>query len=206
MTSPTIPTSPAATADLDQDPAPGRRESPARRRVLETATGLFYAEGIRSVGIDRIIAEAGVAKATFYHHFPTKDELVKAYLEAVLRGQQAATAQVRREDPIGTVLAVFDVIGDIGCGPDFRGCPFVNAAVEYPDPAHPVRDVVRAHRVWFRGVLADLLANAGHADAERTAGMLMIVRDGIVVSSNLDDAESVRAVVRDAVTRVLAAQ
>jgi AcrR family transcriptional regulator len=182
------------------------RQSPARHRIVDTALELFYAEGIRAVGIDRIIAEAGVAKATFYHHFPTKDELVRAYLEEQARLQRAGLAELTGDgprEPAELVLAIFDVIGEIGCGPAFRGCPFINAAAEYPDPGHPVRREIAAHRRWFRDKFADLLTRAGASDAGRTADMLLMLRDGIAVSSNLDDPQAVRAVVRETVARLL---
>ncbi|GAA2105208.1 TetR/AcrR family transcriptional regulator [Actinomadura alba] len=188
-------------------PVPGatRRESPARRRIVRTAGRLFYSEGIRAVGIDRIIAEAGVAKATFYSHFPAKDDLVGVYLSGQSRRQRAAVQEARAGGmPPGEVLlSVFESIGDLGCGPGFRGCAFINAAAEYPDPAHPVRQVVAAHRSWFRELLRDLLTAAAHPDVERTSAMLMLFRDGLVVGGQLDDAEEVRDLVRDAVTRLL---
>lgn len=180
-----------------------RRESPARRRVLDAASSLFYAEGIHAVGIDRVIAEAAVAKATFYAHFPSKDDLVRAYL-------QEQDEEIRRRTIPGgatyedEILSVFDVIGDYACGPGFRGCAFINAAAEYPEPAHPVRQVVAAHRAWFHGVLRDLLAAAGHPDADRTATMLVLLRDGLVVASDLDGVGDIRPLVREAVSRVLA--
>lgn len=185
-------------------PATTRLESPARRRILDTAAGLFYVEGVRAVGIDRIIAEAGVAKATFYHHFPAKDDLVRSYIEEQSRLQRDAAARVPPAPPGEMVMAVFDLLGEIACGPGFRGCPFINAAAEYPDPAHPVRQAIADHRRWFRGLLGDLLVADGHPDADRTADMLVILRDGLVVGSHLDDAAVVRALVRDAVGRVLA--
>src|SRR3954471_1305237 len=114
-----------------------RRESPARRRVLDTALALFYAEGIHAVGIDRIIAEAGVAKATFYHHFPSKDDLVCAYLREQI-GAVRRHAVPRGETPEEKIVAVFEAIGEVTCRPGFRGCAFINAAAEYPDPDHPV--------------------------------------------------------------------
>jgi AcrR family transcriptional regulator len=178
------------------------RESPARRRVLDAASSLFYAEGIHTVGVDRVIAEAAVAKATFYAHFPAKDDLVCAYLKE-------QDDQIRRRTiPDGPtyedeILSVFDVIGEYACGPGFRGCAFINAAAEYPDPAHPVRQVVAAHRAWFHGVLRDLLAAARHPDADRTATMLVLLRDGLVIASGLDGAGDPRALVREAVSRVL---
>jgi len=179
-----------------------RRESPARRRVLDAASRLFYAEGIHAVGIDRVIAEAGVAKATFYHHFPSKDALVCAYLEA-------EDARIRLlmppagDTPADRVLAVFDALGEHACGPGFRGCAFINAAAEYPDPRHPVRRVVAVHRAWFQGVLRDLLAAGEHPDPARTATMLMMLRDGLVVAGGLDDVAEPRALIRTAVSRVI---
>jgi AcrR family transcriptional regulator len=176
-------------------------ESPARRRVLDTADALFYAEGIHAIGIDRIIAEAGVAKATFYHHFPSKDDLVRTYLEEQSAKVRRATVP-RGETPEDTVLSVFDALGEFACGPGFRGCAFINAAAEYPDPRHPVRQVVADHRAWFHGVLRDLLAD--RPDADRLAGMLMLIRDGLVVGGYLDDPAATHALVRDAVARLLA--
>nr|WP_184942137.1 TetR/AcrR family transcriptional regulator [Planomonospora venezuelensis] len=182
-----------------------RRESPARARILDTATRLFYAEGVHPVGIDRIIAEAGVAKATFYHHFPAKDELVRAYLEAE-HGRQRAAAEMLRAASAGpreALLSLFDHLGETGAGPMFRGCPFTNAAAEYPDPAHPVRRTVAGYRRWSRELFRDLLAGCGHPDPEGTSAILMMIRDGIVVGSDLDDPDALRPLVRDAAVRVL---
>ncbi|MDN3355902.1 TetR/AcrR family transcriptional regulator [Actinomadura sp. DC4] len=180
-----------------------RRESPARRRVLDAASSLFYAEGIHTVGIDRVIAEASVAKATFYAHFPSKDDLVCAYLKEQDDQVRSRTIPggLTREDEI---LAVFDALGEFTCGPGFRGCAFINAAAEYPDPAHPVRRVVAAHRAWFHGVLRDLLAAASHPDADRTATMLVMLRDGLIIAGDVDGAGDTRPLVREAVSRVLA--
>jgi AcrR family transcriptional regulator len=182
-----------------------RRESAARRRVLDAAGRLFYAEGIHAVGIDRVIAEAAVAKATFYHHFPSKDDLVAAYLQE--QSDQVRTATVPAgETPEERILSVFETLGAYTCGPGFRGCAFVNAAAEYPDPRHPVRQVIAAHREWFHGVLRDLLTATGRTDVARTAALLVILRDGLVVSGDLDDPTDTetRALVREAVKRLLA--
>jgi AcrR family transcriptional regulator len=188
-------------------PATRRRESPARRRVLDTARALFYAEGVRRVGVDRIIAEAGVSKPTLYHHFPTKDDLVCAYLEEQSQSERSLTLRLRGDETpaAAKILALFDVIGEIGCGPGFNGCPFVNAAAEYPDPGHPVRRVIAGHRRWFRGLLVELLTEAGRPDAEHTAAMLTVLRDGLIVGSNLDDPAEIRDLTRAAVTCILGA-
>jgi AcrR family transcriptional regulator len=182
-----------------------RHDSPARQRMLSTARALFYADGVRAVGIDRIIAESGVAKATFYHHFATKDDLVCAYLDERSRAERALAERIQLDGtpPEAKILALFDVISEIGCRPDFRGCAFINAAAEYPDPAHPVRQVIAAHRRWFRALLRDLLTAAGHPDAECTAALLTVVRDGLVVGSNLGDPAEVRGLTRAAVRRIL---
>ncbi|HEY7485727.1 MAG TPA: TetR/AcrR family transcriptional regulator [Streptosporangiaceae bacterium] len=185
-----------------------RRESPARRRVLDTAAGLFYAEGVHTVGIDRIIAEARVAKATFYHHFPAKDDLVSAYIQEHYGRQRQAVEAIRAAaaPPRETLLKIFDYMGVVGAGPTYRGCPFINAAAEYPDPAHPVRQAIADFRCWARGMFRELLTEAGHPDPEGTAAILMMLRDGITVGSDLDDfadPDALRAVIRDAVVRVV---
>ncbi|WP_181786351.1 TetR/AcrR family transcriptional regulator [Streptomyces phytophilus] len=178
-------------------------KSPARSRVLDAATRLFYADGVHTVGVDRIIAEAGVAKATFYHHFRTKDDLVAAYLTDQCRRQQQAAEALAGGPPRATVLAVYDHIAEAGAGPGFRGCPFINAAAEYPDPDHPVRRAVGDYRRWFRGLMRDLLAADGHPDPARTADILLVLRDGLVVGSDLDDPGELRKLTREAVERAL---
>jgi AcrR family transcriptional regulator len=177
--------------------------SPARRRVLDTATRLFYSEGIHAVGVDRIIAEARVAKATFYNHFPSKDELVRAYVEEQDRLGRAAVADLPERPPREMVFAVFDRIGEAARQPGYRGCPFLNATAEYPDLANPVRKAVDDHRQWFRALLRDLLAADGHRDPDWTADMLVVLWDGLLISGHVDGASELPALARDAVTRVM---
>ncbi|MFI6298244.1 TetR/AcrR family transcriptional regulator [Nonomuraea sp. NPDC050790] len=177
--------------------------SPARQRILDTATRLFYAEGVRSVGIDRIIAEAAVAKATFYHHFPSKDDLVTAYVEDQGRLQRALADELPEGPGRERLLVMFERMGEFGSLPGYRGCPFINAAAEYPDRSHPVRRAVAVYREWFRDLMLGLLEEAGHPAPDRTADILMIVRDGVAVGFDLDDPAVVRASIRETVTRVL---
>lgn len=179
------------------------KDSPARRRIMETASSLFYAEGIHAVGIDRIIADATVAKATFYHHFPSKDELVRAYIEERSRQQRALFASLSEEDPRERLLALFTVIADWCALPGFRGCLFINAAAEYPDSAHPVRQAIVDHRAWFRGALQELVESGGYREADRVASALVVLRDGLAVGAYLDDGDDLREVVREAVLRAL---
>src|ERR1700754_5093262 len=96
--------------------------SPARRRLLDTATRLFYTEGIHAVGIDRIIAEASVAKATFYNHFPSKDDLVLAYIEEQDRLGREAVAALPKQAPRKMIAAILGRISDAAIGGGFRGC------------------------------------------------------------------------------------
>ncbi|RVX41766.1 TetR family transcriptional regulator [Nonomuraea polychroma] len=182
----------------------GRRPSAARTRVLDTAARLFYGEGVHTVGIDRIIAEAGVAKATFYKHFKSKDDLVRAYVTEQDARQRAAVGAMDAAPAREKLMAIFAFMCEFGAGPTYRGCPFVNTAAEYPDPEHPVRQAIAEYRRWIRDLYRDLLAADGHPDAERTADILLLLRDGLVVGFDLDDPARVRAAVREALTRVLA--
>jgi len=184
----------------------GHRRSPARCRVLDTATRLFYAEGVHAVGIDRIIADAGVAKATFYNHFPSKDELVRAYVEEQDQLGRAAIAQLAPRSPRQRLLAIFASYAVAARRPGYRGCPFINAAAEYPDPASPVRQAIDAHRRWLRDLFRELLAADDHPDPTRTADILVVLVDGVLVGGELDDPAKLPALARDAVTRVLDAR
>jgi AcrR family transcriptional regulator len=173
--------------------------SDARLRVLDTATRLFYAEGVHTVGIDRIIAEAPVAKATFYHHFKAKDDLVIAYLVREYERQRGVFGAV---PGTGTarIKAIFSMLGEHSCGPGFRGCPFLNAAAEFADPAHPVRQVVVDYRAWFRDLMRTLLLESGRsaADAVAASEFLLVLRDGVAVSGGLGDVAAVRSGVETA--------
>ncbi|WP_344672245.1 TetR/AcrR family transcriptional regulator [Catenulispora yoronensis] len=166
--------------------------STARARLVETATRLFYAEGIHTVGIDRIIAEADVAKATFYHHFTSKDDLAVAYLTDEFERQRDAF-----EGVAGTgaerLRATFTLLCDVSCSPGFRGCAFLNATADFTDPTHPVRAVVAEYRDFLRDHMRTLLTEADHADPDHTADYLLVIRDGMAVSGALGDTAAVRA-------------
>jgi AcrR family transcriptional regulator len=177
--------------------------SVARRRLLDTATRLFYAEGIRAVGIDRIVAEADVAKATIYSHFPSKDDLVLAYIVEQDEIGRAATAGLPKGSPREMIEAVMGRIGTATGTGDWRGCPFINAAAEYPDPKSPVRQAIDARRVWYRGVLSKLLAAHGDPTPSLTAALLVAVSDGLLESAYLDDPKKIPALTREAVARLI---
>jgi AcrR family transcriptional regulator len=167
--------------------------SEARARLLTTATRIFYAEGIHSVGVDRITAEAQVTRATLYRHFSGKEELVLAYLDQAdraIRGQVAA-AQAAGRTPVDTVRAVARSIAEGIRSPGFRGCAFLNAVAEYPDAAHPIHQAVLAHRQWFLNTVTDLLAQTGDAPAEAAGRHLVMLRDGAMAAGCLFDPELV---------------
>jgi AcrR family transcriptional regulator len=180
------------------------RKSPARERLLETAGRLFYAEGIHAVGVDRLIAAAGVTKVTFYRHFPAKDDLVRVYLEREdQRMQDAVAGIIAGLEPAAAIRAIFEAIARGLGNPDFRGSPFVNTAAEYPDLDHPVGRAIRAHREWLRELLTKLLTQAGHPDPRGSADLLMLARDGAMSFAQFDGPEPAQAALRKAVDAIL---
>lgn len=161
--------------------------SEPRERLLRTASDLFYREGIHSVGVDRLVTAADVTRATFYRHFPGKEDLVDAYLreeDAYIRGMFAGVADI--DDPRQRLeLLIAGLAADIQTR-HTRGCPFINASAEYPDPASAVRQTVAGHRGWFRATLERLLADAGAGDPAERAGELVLLRDAAMVGGYLD--------------------
>ncbi|MFF3946832.1 TetR/AcrR family transcriptional regulator [Streptomyces sp. NPDC001902] len=183
------------------------RPSEARERLLGTASRLFYGEGIRAVGVDRVMAEADVARGTFYRHFAGKDDLVRAYLEATdqeIRDRITA-AQTGIGSPSDFLAAVAHGIGEEVCGAGFRGCPFINATAEYPDPESPAHQAVLRHRAWFLQVLQDAFQRLGAADPARSADAMMAMRDGAMVAGYLGDARAAGAVLEHGVAVLMAA-
>ncbi|MEU1299406.1 TetR/AcrR family transcriptional regulator [Streptomyces shenzhenensis] len=169
------------------------RPSEARSRLLKTAGRVFYAEGIHSVGVDRIVAEAQVTRATFYRHFPSKETLVVAYLneaDQAMRGQAdaAVAAGLPAADTIRTLSAY---IAEGIRSPGFRGCAFLNAVAEYPESDHPVHLAVLAHRQWFLDTVTGLLAEIREKPAEPAARHFVMMRDGAMAAGCLFDSELV---------------
>ena len=188
------------------DPATGRT-SAARERLLRTASQIFYSEGIHAVGVDRIVAQAQVTRATFYRHFPGKEDLVLAYLHAqddALRARLGADPQ-GPDEAAALLRAMVEAMGGEICRTGFRGCPFINAAAEYPDPQHPVHALVVEHRTWFEGVARRALERAGHPDAHAAAHTFLMLRDGAMVAGYLDDARRAADGLRTAVDELVAA-
>jgi AcrR family transcriptional regulator len=186
-------------------PAPQPALAPAKQRILDTADQLFYDEGIRTVGVDRLIAVAHVTKATFYKHYGSKERLVVAYVEnkhRVVAERIAGFAQEHPE-PRAVVLALRDAIVGLIEEPGFRGDAFANAAAEFPEHEHPVRRAIEAHRDWYLDVLEDLLRRMGVELPGDVADDLVLARDGAMSGGYVGDPIAVTASLRRAFSRVL---
>lgn len=161
--------------------------------MLATAARIFYREGIHAVGVDRLISEAGITRATFYRHFPSKDDLVRAYIELEDRALRNlfADSAAHVSDPAEALDVVLRGIALDVQEHHTRGCPFLNAAAEFPDPHHPVRLAVRTHRDWFAQTLSDLVAATGRSNADDVARALVLLRDSALVGAYVDGATDV---------------
>jgi AcrR family transcriptional regulator len=174
----------------------GNVKTSMREQLIAAATELFYAQGLRAVSVDKVIERAGTTKVTFYRHFKSKDDLVVAHLELRARQErEGITGAIAAAD--GDVDTVFQLIaaqlGDFACLQGFRGCPFINAAAEYPDAESPVRQAVAAHRAWCKNTFRSIIEPLGLADSRGVADDLMLIRDGAMVAGYLDSTESLEA-------------
>jgi AcrR family transcriptional regulator len=155
--------------------APMSEKPTMKERILETADKLFYLRGIRAVGVDTIAAEIGISKRTLYNHFPSKDELISAYLAG-----RFAQAPPSGKPPVEQILGTFDRLERAFASKGFRGCPFVNAVAELGAEDQSVKKIAIAfkesRRLWFR----DLLRQLGVADAEGLATQLALLVDGSI--------------------------
>jgi AcrR family transcriptional regulator len=171
--------------------------TPARQRILDTASSLFYELGTRNVGVDRVIAESGVAKATLYAHFPSKDDLIVAYLQKAdraWRGKLEAAAAAAGADPRDQLVGLFDALQTAGA----RGCAFLNTAAEAPGT--PGHEVTKEHKARVRMWVRDLARRAGAPQPSELARALTLLLDGALAAGTLDDgpaaAQSARAAAR----------
>src|SRR5262245_44071459 len=183
-----------------------REPSEARQRILETADRLFYEEGVRAVGIDRIIAEAGVAKMSLYNHFPSKDDLILAALKyreaAVLEFFRAAMERHARRGK-NPLRAFFAALKDLFESTGFRGCPFQNAAVELADPKHPGTEFVRGHKQRFSEFLRGLIEESVGKSAAKHAPAVAVLVEGALVSAVIQGNPDAADVARDAALKLV---
>lgn len=157
--------------------------SGAAERLLDTAARLFYARGVSNVGINEIIARAGVARMTLYHHFPSKDALIKAVLERRMAERDAwlDMAAEMASEPLGRMLAVFDMFVDWAATPDFRGSPLVSATFELGGQLNAARPFAQAHEQKVERYFEAQAVEAGLHDPAGLATQLLMVLEGASV-------------------------
>jgi len=158
-----------------------------RERILRTASKLFYKEGTRAVGVDLVVAQSGVAKTSLYRHFPTKDDLIRAFLlredeDFWRHWDEVAAAHPRSAER--ELHAQLQWIGDRIARPGYRGCPQINIAAEYSDENHPARKVAVAHKAELRRRLNELARALDLKDPENFALAMAIMIDGALSSGN----------------------
>lgn len=176
----------------------GREElTPGARRILDTAGELFYARGIHAVGVDTIAAESGVTKRTLYDRFGSKDGLLVTYLEDRDRRWRARidTHLAAETDPLQRLLVPFDVLPE-WLPANSRGCGFINAFAELPDPAHPGRQVIIAEKTWLRDLFRELATAAGAADPDLLAVQLLSLHEGAIISFSITGEQNAAAATR----------
>jgi AcrR family transcriptional regulator len=165
---------------------PGGAE--VREKILETASGLFYTQGVRAVGVDLVVAQAGVAKTSLYRHFRTKDELIAAFLEREDQdfwGVWDRVADQHRDDARAELDAHLDWIGERVGRRNYRGCPQINVAAEFPEADHPARKVAEAHKREMRRRLKAIAERLGAPAPDDLAGQLAVLINGAFVSSQI---------------------
>ncbi|MEU3626939.1 TetR family transcriptional regulator [Amycolatopsis coloradensis] len=157
----------------------------ARERLLQAAEELFYAEGIRAVGVERLLAVSGVGRASFYRHFASKDDLVITTVRNYSRtwlAWLAGTVTARDEDP----LAVFDALAERFAAADYRGCVSINTMVEAADPNIPTHQVAADHKTALTAYIRGLLDARGHTDTQALAEQFVLLIDGSIVTALRD--------------------
>jgi AcrR family transcriptional regulator len=171
----------------------------ARERLLAAADELFYREGVQTVGIDRIISHAGVAKASLYNTFGSKEMLVRAYLEHrhANLSDQINRALTRFRTPRDRLLGVFDALGEQFTDPTFNGCAFEMASAEAP-PGGAVENASEAYREWVRAMFTDLAEEAAVADPDALARQLHLLYDGAGLAARMDHDPSAATTARAA--------
>ncbi|MCU1635462.1 MAG: TetR family transcriptional regulator [Cryobacterium sp.] len=177
----------------------------AKVRILATADRLFYTEGVHTVGVDRIIAEAHVTKATFYKYYRSKDDLIVAYLrgrDAKVRDLLTALDQ-RSDTPEQHLRALVAEISAEVTHADFHGCPFINAAAQFTDSRHPVHQTIVAHREWYITTVENLFRGMGHPHPGDAVDDFFLARDGAFSSANLGDPVAAHSALLRSFQRIL---
>jgi AcrR family transcriptional regulator len=178
-----------------------------RDRILDTASRLFYERGVRAVGVDLVVLEAAVAKTSLYRYFPTKDDLIVAFLEREdleFWAHWDGVAMQFPDDPAGELDAHMRWIGERLGRSNYRGCPQINVAAEFAEQDHPARQVARRHMQALRGRLLDIAKRLGVPRPKQLAAQLAVLVNGAFVSSGLLAADEATGVLRAALKALLA--
>src|SRR6187431_1810281 len=172
----------------------------ARERIVLTAIDLFYSHGFNAVGLDRILDTVGTTKTTFYKHFASKDELVVVAVRERDAWERAAWAravqQLAGDDPRGQLLAMFDVLDVWFNDPAFRGCMFMNAATEFPNPNDPVHQAAAEHKRAARDTVAAIAQRGGASDPGAFADAYTLVFEGTLVLRQVHDRDDAARLAR----------
>ncbi len=201
-----------ANRTLTAERASASQTPDVRQRILDTASALFYARGVRAVGVDLVVEDSGVAKTSLYRHFRTKDDLIVAFLEredVEFWGQWDEVAARHAGDPAGEIEAHMRWIGKRLARANYRGCPQINVAAEFAEADHPAREVSKRHMLAMRQRLAELARQLGAARPNDLAAQLGLLVNGAFVSASMlspDEATrvllaSARALVASATAR-----
>lgn len=186
-------------------------QRPARERIMTAARRMFYERGIRAVGVEAIVAAAGVTKMSLYRHFASKDELVAACIAERVAGfwawfDKALARAAPPGDACAQILALFEQLGGRATTAGFRGCPMTNAAIEFPEPDHPGRQLSAAHKHELRDRLKALAERAGARDPATLADGLTLLFEGAYASSQTFGPDGPARSVAAAAAALLAAQ
>lgn len=178
-----------------------------REKILETASDLFYRQGVRAVGVDLVVKEAGVAKTSLYRHFSTKDDLIAAFLDredADFWGHWDSVALGHPGAPRAELEAHLDWIGARAGRPGYRGCPQINVAAEFPEEHHPARRVAAAHKLELRRRLTAIAEGLGALSPGMLGGQLAVLINGAFVSSSIFEPDEAPHLLRSAADALVA--
>jgi len=185
----------------------GEASACTREKLLDAATDLFYTYGIHAVGLDRILADVGVTKTTFYNHFESKDDLAREVLQRrhvwETDSFMKAVTDISEGDPRSTLLAMFDVLHKWFTHSDFRGCQFINAAAEFPLPNDPVHKEASRHKVATRQLLRDTAKAAGAVNADQLGDQLMVLFEGAITLRQVIGDDQAAATAREVAEKLV---
>ena len=193
---------------MSKEPNASHAGTEVRDRILATATDLFYKHGIRAVGVDLVVKEAGVAKTSLYRHFGTKDDLVVAFLQFMDQEFWKTWDEVagrHREDARAELYAQLEWIGERAGKPDYRGCPQLNIAAEFPETDHPARKFAKEHKRELRRRLRAIAKKLKCSAPDVLAGQLAVLINGAFVSTPMYERGEATMLLRRAADALIAA-